>query len=64
MYEGYKMYKIVNIKIDNAITRLHYWKDDKWYVGRLVETPGVISQGKTVKSLIANIKDAYNVMHK
>jgi len=32
------------------------------YVGRIKEVPGVFSQGKTVKELQANIRDAYRLM--
>ncbi|MFH2204879.1 MAG: type II toxin-antitoxin system HicB family antitoxin [Elusimicrobiota bacterium] len=41
---------------------LEYWKDEGRYVGRLVEVPGVISQGKTLKSLRKNILHAYRLM--
>lgn len=30
---------------------LEYWEDDGWYVGRLVEIPGVVSQGETMDEL-------------
>lgn len=41
---------------------LEYWMDDEWYVGKLKEVPGVLSQGETLDELEANIRDAYNVM--
>ena len=41
---------------------LEYWKDDGWFVGRLKGVPGVFSQGKTLKALETNIKDAYLMM--
>jgi predicted RNase H-like HicB family nuclease len=41
---------------------LEYWKDDDWFVGRLVEIPGVFSQGETLNELKENIKDAYRMM--
>lgn len=41
---------------------LEYWKDDGWYVGRLRGVPGIFSQGKTLKELEANIRDAYRMM--
>jgi len=41
---------------------MQYWKDDGWYVGRLKGVPGVFSQGKTVKELEENIRDAYSMM--
>ncbi len=41
---------------------LQYWLDDGWYVGRLLEVPGVISQAQTLKELKENIRDAYQLM--
>ena len=41
---------------------LEYWMDDGWYVGRLVEVPGVFSQGESVQELEENIRDAYHLM--
>ena len=38
---------------------LEYWRDDEWFVGRLVEVPGVFSQGATLDELDENIQDAY-----
>jgi predicted RNase H-like HicB family nuclease len=41
---------------------LEYWLDDGWYVGRLKEVPGVLSQGETLTELEENIRDAYQLM--
>ncbi len=41
---------------------LEYWEDDGWYVGRIVEVPGVISQGETIDELKENIQDAYKLI--
>ena len=41
---------------------LEYWTDDGWFVGRLKEVPGVFSQGKSLKELEENIRDAYHLM--
>lgn len=41
---------------------LEFWKDGEWFVGRLVEVPGVMSQGKTMEELRENIQDAYELM--
>lgn len=41
---------------------LEYWRDGEWYVGRLVEVPGVFSQGATLEELDKNIQDAYELM--
>jgi len=43
---------------------LEYWEDDGWLVGRLVEVPGVFSQGETIYELKENIQDAYKMMSK
>ena len=43
---------------------LEYWEDDGWLVGRLVEVPGVFSQGETIDELKENIQDAYTMMSK
>jgi predicted RNase H-like HicB family nuclease len=41
---------------------LQYWRDGKFYVGRLLEVPGVASQGETMDELRDNIQDAYDLM--
>ena len=41
---------------------LEYWRDGKFYVGRLLEVPGVFSQGKTLEELREDIQDAYDLM--
>ena len=41
---------------------INYWRDGKWYVGRIRGAPGVISQGRSLESLKANICDAYRML--
>jgi predicted RNase H-like HicB family nuclease len=41
---------------------LFYWMDDNWYVGKLLEVPGVFSQGETLEELKENIKEVYQLM--
>ena len=41
---------------------IEYWEDDGWFVGRLIEVPGVFSQGETLSELKENINDAYRLM--
>jgi predicted RNase H-like HicB family nuclease len=41
---------------------LEYWKDDRWYVGRLKGVPGVFSQGETLQELEENIREVYQLM--
>ena len=43
---------------------MEYWRDGRWYVGRLREVPGVFSQGKTLVELDENLRDAYRLMLK
>jgi predicted RNase H-like HicB family nuclease len=41
---------------------LEYWRDGDWFVGRLMEVPGVSSQGKTLAEVKENVQDAYELM--
>jgi predicted RNase H-like HicB family nuclease len=41
---------------------LEFWRDGGFYVGRLLEVPGVFSQGETLEELRENIQDAYDLM--
>ena len=43
-------------------TNMIYWKDGSFWVGKLVEHPEIMTQGKTLKELETNIKDAYMLM--
>lgn len=48
-------------KVQKNLT-LIYWKGNKFWLGKLVENPEIMSQGRTIKELIENIKDAYYLM--
>jgi predicted RNase H-like HicB family nuclease len=39
-----------------------YWKSDRFWVGKLVEHPEIMTQGETLEELEENIKDAYLLM--
>ena len=41
---------------------LEFWRDGDFYVGRLVEVPGVFSQGESLDELRENIQDAYDLV--
>jgi len=43
---------------------LEYWTDEGWYIGKLIEVPGVYSEGRTLEELERNIQDVYAVMMK
>jgi predicted RNase H-like HicB family nuclease len=36
-----------------------YWKGDKFWVGKLLEHPEIMTQGETLEELEENMKDAY-----
>jgi len=48
-------------KIQKNLT-LIYWKGKKFWLGKLAENPEIMSQGRTLKELVENIKDAYYQM--
>ena len=39
-----------------------YWKGDKFWLGKLLEHPEIMTQGETSEELEGNIKDAYRLM--
>ena len=39
-----------------------YWKSDKFWLGKLLEHPEIMTQGETLEELEENIKDAYLLM--
>ena len=38
---------------------LEYWQEGEWYGGQLKEKPNVLSQGRTMEELEANIREVY-----
>jgi len=42
--------------------KMIYWKGEKFWVGKLVEHPEIMTQGKTLEELEENMKDAYMLM--
>jgi predicted RNase H-like HicB family nuclease len=39
-----------------------YWKGEKFWVGKLLEHPEIMTQGETLEELEENIRDAYMLM--
>lgn len=39
-----------------------YWKADRFWVGKLVEHPEIMTQGETLEELEENMKDAFMLM--
>jgi predicted RNase H-like HicB family nuclease len=48
-------------KVQRNLT-LIYWKGEKHWLGKLLEIPEIMSQGRTLQELVENIKDAYYQM--
>lgn len=42
--------------------KMVYWKSGKFWVGRLLEHPDIMTQGETLEELEENTKDAYTLM--
>ena len=41
---------------------LIYWKGEKFWVGKLLEHPEIMTQGETLDELEENLRDAYLLM--
>ena len=39
-----------------------YWKSNKFWLGKILEHPDIMTQGETLEELEENIKDAYRLM--
>jgi predicted RNase H-like HicB family nuclease len=42
--------------------KMVYWKGEKFWVGRLVDHPEIMTQGETLAELEENMIDAYRLM--
>jgi len=42
--------------------KMIYWKGEKFWVGKLLERPDIMTQGLTLEELKENMKDAYLLM--
>jgi len=47
--------------MEQKLTML-YWKGEKFWLGKLMEHPEIMTQGESVEELEKNIKDAYRSM--
>ena len=41
---------------------LVYWKSEKFWLGKLKEHPEIMTQGRTLKELEDNLRDAFRMM--
>ena len=39
-----------------------YWKGDKFWLGKFIEYPEIMTQGETIEELEENLRDAYSMM--
>jgi Uncharacterized conserved protein len=39
-----------------------YWKGDRFWLGKVLEHPEIMTQGETLEELEENLKDAYRSM--
>ncbi len=42
--------------------KMIYWKGEKFWVGKLLEHPEIMTQGETLEELEENMRDAYILM--
>jgi predicted RNase H-like HicB family nuclease len=42
--------------------KMIYWKGEKFWVGKLLDHPEIMTQGETLRELEENMKDAYMLM--
>ena len=45
-------------RLSNTMTMM-YWRDDKFWLGKLLEHPEIMTQGLTLEELELNLRDAY-----
>jgi predicted RNase H-like HicB family nuclease len=45
-----------------ASLNMIYWKSTKYWVGKLLERPDIMTQGETLAELEENMKEAYILM--
>lgn len=47
--------------MDSKITMI-YWKGEKFWLGKILEHPEIMTQGKNIEELEENLKDAFRLM--
>jgi len=47
--------------MDKKLTMV-YWKGEKFWLGKLIEYPEIMTQGETIEELEENLRDAYSMM--
>jgi len=52
----------LEVKIVKKKLKMIYWKGNKFWVGKLLEHPEIMTQGETIEELEENMKDAFILM--
>jgi predicted RNase H-like HicB family nuclease len=39
-----------------------YWKGEKYFLGKILQYPEIMTQGENLEELLENLKDAYKLM--
>jgi predicted RNase H-like HicB family nuclease len=47
--------------MDKKLTMV-YWKSDKFWLGKLIDYPEIMTQGESIEELEENLRDAYLMM--
>jgi predicted RNase H-like HicB family nuclease len=47
--------------MDKKLTMV-YWQGEKFWLGKFIEYPEIMTQGETVEELEENLRDAYSMM--
>ena len=45
-----------------TVMTMIYWKSERFWLGKLKEHPEIMTQGRTLKELEDNLRDAYQMM--
>lgn len=49
--------------MNNTKFTLVYWKGEKYWLGKLIEHPEIMTQGETLEELENNIREAFYLMN-
>jgi len=49
------------MKMTKKLTMI-YWKGEKFWLGKLLEHPEIMTQGETLEELEENLRDAYRLI--
>ncbi|MBA3634305.1 MAG: type II toxin-antitoxin system HicB family antitoxin [Acidobacteria bacterium] len=50
------------MSLTNTKMTMIYWQSDKFWLGKLLEYPEIMTQGETLLELEENLKDAFVLM--